>query len=1077
MKLKAMLVLAGLLGATFARAADEAVDTTVYVESDGSQYIDLGYPLSSDMEVEIVATIIAKKPTMYRGLFGARKEADEKNFSAAVDSNDQLGFILDCNDEKGECLTYRADVVCSKGADLSFGTPYRIVIGAQSRSVVGQPRSNSTPIKTSFTTDGNACVFAINGVPAWGKAAAKVHLVRIRQNGAILHEYLPDCKDGVYGLSDAAGDGGFKTSAVGNPLTGVVAVNPDPVDPDGHRDSIVSDGTQVIDLGFKFTSDMTIRLLIAPTKDGYTKSEGLLGARATNFTTDGHAIEAFFGTGTSSCYCDFVEKGPSYNNGRLVADVNRDKPTWIVLSKDLLSVQEDASQPFSKQPQAQTSAFFETPCNAWLFGLNMPTLQPETWAYAAVRFYELTVTQDGVVTHQFLPAVENGVVGIRDFVGNGGFRSPKTDGGFDPNPLEFFGTGSGPFLVALKPSAPYVLGPGLRQLDYIESNGSQYIDTRVSMDGSMSVEVDFMPTELPESGTVGVFGARNGAGSRNISSLVNSGKVIADYNNNGYESTRLEFSAAEGFQANARYAMELTPSYRAFKDAEGQALKKKFASSADSSWTTPGNLYIFKINDATLTHSCAKMRLYRLRIARSDGSVVRDFIPCLDSNDKPGLYDCVTGDVRYQEAGDDFAYGGVVSASGDVPHLRAQTTVNVASMGSTNLPITVTATLTSRVSGGNAYIESDHTQFIDLGFKLSSETVIDLDFMPVDAAKSGTYALEGYFGARTSSTDRNIEVIHDNASISIDLNYNATETSQFRTSYGSLASARYLAHIESGNVSLTHLESGLVCASSKVEAAPFETEQNAHLFDSGAGGSFTFGKMRFYSLKVSSRDGRVLHWIVPDFDEDGRVGVRDLVPAAEGGCGFLCPTNSGANPLKYVHVSGNRTSPHQVTEQVRFTEPGEKVLMIRPLKFGAEYEYTIVASNGVSPQVSFQGRIATEPDVKGDGESLEVLLPEEAPRPGQLTVCLARPTAGMPAANVTAYFGRTYGGIDPAKWEKSAPVGVFPDGEQFYTVTVKLPKDFVYVRFKTSDGLWSPTVFRNETQYAPSKAGLAIILR
>ena len=51
------------------------------------------------------------------------------------------------------------------------------------------------------------------------------------------------------------------------------------------------------------------------------------------------------------------------------------------------------------------------------------------------------------------------------------------------------------------------------------------------------------------------------------------------------------------------------------------------------------------------------------------------------------------------------------------------------------------------------------------------------------------------------------------------------------------------------------------------------------------------------------------------------------------------------------------------------------------------------------------------------------------------------------------------------------------DGRMLYTVTVKLPKDFAYVRFKTSDGLWSPTVFRNETQYAPSKAGLAIILR
>ena len=138
MKIKTMLVLAGLLGATFARAADDPVNTSVYVESDGSQVIDLGYPLSSDMEVEIVATIKNIKSVKYRGLFGARTEADVKNFSAAMYAPSYLVFLLDCNDEKDVCLTYRATVGLEQHVNLSFGTPYRLVIGAQSRSVVGQ---------------------------------------------------------------------------------------------------------------------------------------------------------------------------------------------------------------------------------------------------------------------------------------------------------------------------------------------------------------------------------------------------------------------------------------------------------------------------------------------------------------------------------------------------------------------------------------------------------------------------------------------------------------------------------------------------------------------------------------------------------------------------------------------------------------------------------------------------------------------------------------------------------------------------------------------------------------------------
>lgn len=471
MKVKTMLVLAGLLGAGFARAADEVVDTTVYVESDGSQYIDLGYPLSSDMEVEIVATIKNNVPVQYRGLFGARTEADVKNFSAAVDSNAGLGFMLDCNDEKGECLTYRADVVYSKGVNLSFGTPYRIVIGAQSRSVVGQPRSNSTPIKTSFTTAGNAYVFAVNGMPSsnWGKAAAKVHLVRIRQNGAILHEYLPACKDGVFGLSDVVGDGGFKTSAVGNPLLGKIkplSVLIDLSEPtiyewgmksfvtvkmlrpatttvttvvrpiDYGASYVQSDGTQEIDLGFKLKSDMNIEVVFAGV-GVVPASQGFFGARGSGASVRNIAL--FRGKDDEGGIVSADCQNGNYESYRMN---NASVATGVVYRATLKNgawtlTDEKSGTQIGKSSKAWDGATFETPGNALLFRINGTTIDNSIWALAQVRIYSVVVRdKDGALLHDLIPSMNAaGVAGFFDRAvpdAADAWKLPKPGGGVNP---------------------------------------------------------------------------------------------------------------------------------------------------------------------------------------------------------------------------------------------------------------------------------------------------------------------------------------------------------------------------------------------------------------------------------------------------------------------------------------------------------------------------------------------------------------------------------------------------------------------------------------------------------------------
>lgn len=77
-----------------------------------------------------------------------------------------------------------------------------------------------------------------------------------------------------------------------------------------------------------------------------------------------------------------------------------------------------------------------------------------------------------------------------------------------------------------------------------------------------------------------------------------------------------------------------------------------------------------------------------------------------------------------------------------------------------------------------------------------------------------------------------------------------------------------------------------------------------------------------------------------------------------------------------------------------------------------------------------------------------------------LTVTLKRNGTSTAATDVYAAWGATYGGVDTADWAHTARLGAFAENAQtakFATPT--LARDTVYVRFYTSDGKWSETVY------------------
>ena len=849
-------------------------------------------------------------------------------------------------------------------------------------------------------------------------------------------------------------------------------------EPNGAPCYVESDGTQVIDLGFPLTQDMEIELVMASREylSAYRSTIGYFGARAQNFADDGQAIEVFRGLSDMAqvFQCDFVQTDYK-QGGRLSTGFSNDlygkRLTFGLSAKQVSCLAEGSgSGPATTTPPATTD--FQTPTNAWLFGVNMFPAPAVPWLFATARFYSLTITQGGVVTHRFLPAVENDVVGIRDRVGNGGFRAPLTGEGFAPNPLKFGpGDPTAPS-ASLAPVPPVVVGTGMRRVDAIVSDGSQDIDLGRPLQSGWTIELDFELVELLTSGSVMLFGSRETTYTEKNISIVYDGKAVCfDYQSAEKGGSRMTYSSPA---VNLRHTAVLSPEKRELRTATGLVLCENKIS-AKPGWSTPTNARLFN-SDGLTTATNAMLRVYRLRITDSSGSGILDYIPCVTSEGRVGFYDAVSGLFVQQTKGNDFTYGKVLDTVEDAAALRAETTLSVNDFGASNAPVTAKAEVRSVfVQKSGAFVQSDGTQFIDLGFQLKSNMKIVLEFEPIDSGvnKDGTVSAAGIFGARKAAGEKNISLFFGNKGgighvVAPDFNNgNYNEYRNFPNEPYEQG-ARYRVELSAKTRRVYKNGTDITSGTVKSWSGEFATDRNAHLFDVTDTG-WDKAKIRFYSLIIETNGVEMCHF-VPAV-RDGHVGIEDTA----GDKGFLYPKNSGATPL--VYNAGEFSGQHEFTEEVMVTTPGEVSFKTAPLKPGTSYTYTYSAENGVSEPVTFKGVFATPLEAYPASYSpLNYAFPEKNPRPGTLTVILSRPASGA-ADPITAVYGSVYGGADLTKWQHSAVIGQFASGETTATLTLALPKDTVYLRFYTAAGGWTETVFIPETKFVPGKQGLAIIVR
>lgn len=191
--------------------------------------------------------------------------------------------------------------------------------------------------------------------------------------------------------------------------------------------------------------------------------------------------------------------------------------------------------------------------------------------------------------------------------------------------------------------ATAILPDTYQQVDYIQSSGTQYIDTGIVGKDTIKYQYKFLQTEYNGNVTLGTMGT----GSNNTSRMfITNSKLYLDiYGESSRISQTFEnlINTVHNWEIGNRYV----------KDIDTNTIL--ISNTSLSSFSTTTNITICG------TQTSSKQKIYGLKIYDNE-TIIRDFIPCYRKSDNVvGLYDLVNN-VFYTNAGTGaFTYGSTAS--------------------------------------------------------------------------------------------------------------------------------------------------------------------------------------------------------------------------------------------------------------------------------------------------------------------------------------------------------------------------------------------------------------------------------
>ena len=184
------------------------------------------------------------------------------------------------------------------------------------------------------------------------------------------------------------------------------------------------------------------------------------------------------------------------------------------------------------------------------------------------------------------------------------------------------------------------LPDGYTALEYIQSSGTQYIDTGRKLTQDSDITIDFrIVGEINRD--AGIFGSRESALKNNLTLFQNKNPIVFSGDFSEYQKHR--FSVASSLE---RTKIQINKAGVWVNDI----LKKSWSDVAD--FETPTNGLIFDVGNNNWSGNKAVMRLY----SYTDGDAQR-LVPCLDANGVPCLYDLIGKMALYNQGAGSFTWG------------------------------------------------------------------------------------------------------------------------------------------------------------------------------------------------------------------------------------------------------------------------------------------------------------------------------------------------------------------------------------------------------------------------------------
>lgn len=176
-------------------------------------------------------------------------------------------------------------------------------------------------------------------------------------------------------------------------------------------------------------------------------------------------------------------------------------------------------------------------------------------------------------------------------------------------------------------------------VSFLQSSGSQYIDTGRKLTQDSDITIDFrIVGELYRN--AGIFGSRESAPKNNLTLFQNNMSTLSG-----------DFSEYQNHRFTTAASLERTK-IRMNKSGAwvNNILKKSWGGVAD--FETPTNGLIFDVGNNNWAERKAIMRLY----GYTDGDAQR-LVPCLDANGVPCLYDLIGKTALYNQGAGSFTWG------------------------------------------------------------------------------------------------------------------------------------------------------------------------------------------------------------------------------------------------------------------------------------------------------------------------------------------------------------------------------------------------------------------------------------